>query len=162
MGADALGTAILIHHTFVTAGGSAYIQNQFVGQGIDQDGTSSIGSDAETFELQPVYFAFAHFARATEPGWLLAQATDDSEEILASAWVSPDGSDYMIVLVNQSDDYLDVEIVAPGDFETALAGASVTRTVFNGVERAAELGTLPPDRVLRVPGRAVVTIAGAN
>lgn len=159
MGADGLGTAILTHHTFVTAGGAAYIQNQFVSQGLDQNGGSPIGSDPETFEIQPVYHALAHFARRTDPGWLLGEATSDSEDILSSAWVSPDGTALTIVLVNQADDYSDIEIATPTDWETALANASLTRTVFNGIERSAALGLMPSDRVLRLPGRSVVTIA---
>jgi hypothetical protein len=35
----------------------------------------------------------------------------------------------------------------------------VTRTVFDGVERSAELGRLAQSRVVRVPGRSIVTIA---
>ena len=168
MGANGLGTAVLLHHTFVTAGGSAYIQNQFVSQGIDQNGTSPIGSDAETFELQPPYHALAHYARSTEPGWLLAGATASGEEpeelegVLASAWVSPDASELTIVVVNQADSYSDVLISAPPDWEAALTEANVTRTVFNGIERSADLGKLPPDRVLRIPGRSVVTITATS
>jgi len=37
--------------------------------------------------------------------------------------------------------------------------AEVTRTVFDGVERSADLGALPPAWVVRVPGRAIVTVA---
>lgn len=162
MGANGLETAILTHHTFVTAGGAAYLQNQFVAQGLDQSGGSPIGSDGEIFEIQPVYHALAHFARSTDPGWLLAAANDDSEDVLSSAWVSPDGSELTIVLVNQSDEYSDVEIAAPASWDAALRTASVTRTVFNGVERSADLGSLARDRVLRIPGRSVITIAAAQ
>lgn len=159
MGANGIDTAILLHHTLVTAGGAGYIQNQLVAQAIDQNGGSPIGSDGETFELQPAYHALAHYARETDPGWLLAAAESGSDDVLASAWVSPDGSRLTTVLVNQSDRYSDVEIDAPGEWRAALENATVTRTVFTGVERSADLGVLPPNRVLRIPGRTAVTIA---
>jgi hypothetical protein len=43
-----------------------------------------------------------------------------------------------------------------------LGKARVIRTVFNGVERSAELGVLSPERVVRLPGRAIVTIAASS
>ena len=40
----------------------------------------------------------------------------------------------------------------------AIALSEVTRTVFEGIERSAELGPLPAEGVVRVPGRAIVTV----
>jgi glucuronoarabinoxylan endo-1,4-beta-xylanase len=159
MGANGIDTAILLHHTLVTAGGAGYIQNQLMSQAIDPGGGSPIGSDGVTFEIQPAYHALAHFARDTDPGWLLAEAESGSEDVLASAWVSPDAARLTIVLVNQGERYTDVEVDAPTEWRAALESAVVTRTVFTGVERSVALGTLPPNRVLRIPGRTAVTIA---
>ena len=43
--------------------------------------------------------------------------------------------------------------------ELAPTSSTVTRTVFDGVERSAELGALPAEGTVRVPGRAIVTVA---
>ncbi len=40
-----------------------------------------------------------------------------------------------------------------------LRGSEVTRTVFDGVDRSAELGVLSAEGILGVPGRSVVTVA---
>jgi hypothetical protein len=42
--------------------------------------------------------------------------------------------------------------------ETPMA-SHVTRTVFPGIERTAELGALPPEGIITVPGHAIVTVA---
>jgi len=33
------------------------------------------------------------------------------------------------------------------------------RTVFDGVERSVELGSLPSERIVQIPGRSIVTVA---
>ena len=47
----------------------------------------------------------------------------------------------------------------PASLEEIPATSEVTRTVFEGIERSAELGALPAEGILRVPSRGIVTVA---
>jgi len=78
---------------------------------------------------------------------------------LSSAWLSPDGGSLTLVLVNGGDDLVNVEVVLPEEYAPFLEDTSVIRTVFGGVERMADLGGLPNDAVVRIPGGSVVTIS---
>ncbi len=86
-------------------------------------------------------------------------ATSNMPDLLASAWLSPDESALTIVLVNSGRSTFDVAL----DLDSTSPGSSkVTRTVFDGVERSADLGSLLAEGVVEVPSRAIVTIAVQN
>ncbi len=158
MGADAIGTAILIHHTLITAGGGAYLQQQMVSPVFDSEGGAPIGADDQAFEVQPALHALAHFAKNTEPGWVNVLATGDSDDLLTSAWLAPSEDELTIVLVNPSDEDQAAELEVPAEWLDALPIATVMRSVFRGVELSANLGELSASRVVRVPARSVVTV----
>ena len=54
--------------------------------------------------------------------------------------------------------FLDLAL-EPGE---TFASSTVTRTVFDGVERSAELGSLSSEAVVQVPVRAIVTVSLGN
>ncbi len=153
MGADGLGTAVLLHHTLVTEGATVYLHNALVSptEGLD---ALIVVSDS-TFALQPTYHAIRHYARFTNPGWVRAGAVSDQSNLLASTWVSPSGA-VTVVIVNTGTDSFDVEL---GLALNATVPSQVTRTVFDGVERSADLGSLPSERIVRLPGHSIVTVA---
>lgn len=158
-----LNTAVLVHHTLVTAGGGAYLQRNFIvdlaADGLEEEARALIGIQGDSFRLLPPYHALAHFAQSTDEGWLRVSATFDSGELLASAWVAPDDSALTIVLINPTTTPARVELRAPLGWEDAFSDASVTRTVFDGVERSAPLGTLDLPHGVEVPGHSTLTIA---
>ena len=153
MAADGLGTAVLLHHTLVTEGASVYLQNALVGPSVDS-GALIVVADSK-LALQPAYHALRQFSRSTDPGWVRAQADSDQASLLASTWVSPKGA-VTVVVVNAGADSFNVEL---GLEVTSTTHSQVTRTVFDGVERSADLGSLPSNRSVRVPGHSVVTVA---
>lgn len=157
MNADGIDTAILTHYSITFANAAAYVQGSFAGPNADDGTLIDLGADG--FETLPVFHALAHFARATDPGWIRVDAANDSDELLSSAWLSPDEASLTIVLVNPGGAAINAEVSAPEPFAELLASASVTRTVFDGVERSSDLGVLPEDRVVRLPGHAIVTVA---
>jgi hypothetical protein len=63
------------------------------------------------------------------------------------------------VLVNTGTDELAAEVIVPAEQRLRLVNSEITRTVFDGLERSAVLGALPPSGVVRVPGRSIVTVA---
>ncbi len=158
MQADGLGTAILAHYSLTVANVAAYLQQSFAWPDAQEDGTL-IRLNTDGFETLSAYHALAHFARSTDPGWVRVDAANDEGPLLSSAWLSPDEASLTIILVNPEDSAVNAEISAPAPFDAFLAGAGVTRTVFGGVERSADLGPLSAERVVRVPGGAMVTIA---
>ncbi len=61
------------------------------------------------------------------------------------------------MLVNASTSDVDAKLeLAMGDWPTM---SRVTRTVFGGVERSADLGALSAEGILRIPGRSIATVA---
>jgi len=162
MEGDGLDTAILAHHFLTLTGASSYLQAVFVSPTLEAGALALISLDGDTFQTMPAYHALAHYARDTDPGWLRVDATNDSSALLSTAWLAPDGLGLTIVLVNPSDALLATQISLAAPLDALLDGALVTRTTFEGVERSAELGELGPDGIVRVPGHAVVTVAGRS
>ena len=159
MQADGLGTAMLIHDTTVVEGAAAYLQQTLT--------TSSTGPAANTqalvavgpnnFTLQDPYYAVQHYALHTEPGWVRVDAASSSPSVLASAWLSPSGDALTIVLVNPGSSAIDAKVNLPAGSPSGTS--SVSRSVFGGVERGADLGKLSAEGILSVPPRSVVTVA---
>jgi O-glycosyl hydrolase len=159
MQADGFGTALLIHYTTTVEGASAYLQTSLASSatGPATNPQSLVRLTANDFAIQEPYYSLRHFARYTEPGWVRVDVSSSSTGLLASAWQSPDENALAVVLVNAGT--LDVDAKLELTSGAWPPTSHVTRTVWSGVERAAELGTLSKEGVLRVPGRAIATIA---
>jgi glucuronoarabinoxylan endo-1,4-beta-xylanase len=161
MQADGFGTAMLLHYTLAVEGAAVYVQTALASaaSGPYANAKALFGLEADTFARQEPFYAFRHYSLDTAPGYVRVDATSSAPDLLSSAWLSPDESAVTIVLVNTGRATLDVELdlgaVTP-------ASSKVTRTVFDGVERSADLGSLPPENVVKVPSRAVVTVAIEN
>lgn len=153
MAADGLGTAIALHHTLVTEGASSYLQNALLAPSADSGALIVVNGSSVT--CSDAYHALRQFARYTEPGWVRVAAQTDQPNLLASTWVSPAGA-VTVVLVNATTEPYDVEV----DHDAAAhASAQVIRTSFDGVERSANLGPLPENRIVRLPMHSMVTVA---
>ncbi len=155
MRADGLGTAVLLHHTLVTEGASAYLHDALVGP----PASSTLGANplivlgADGFRAQPTYHALRHYASHTDPGWVRVGTLSDHESVLSSAFLSPAGDTLTIVLVNPGADRLEVKLALDSWIST-----HVMRTAFDGTERSAELGELPSERVVQLPGHSMATV----
>ena len=82
-------------------------------------------------------------------------ADSDVGDLLASAWLSPDEETLALVLTNSGSAEQIVEIQL-GDAE--IQRSSVTRTVLPGNERSQDLGELPANHVVKVPGQSMVSV----
>ncbi len=158
MQADGLGTAVLLHHTLVTVGAAAYLHSALIGPPATTtvDSGALITLDGENFTPQPCYHALRHFAFHTDPDWIRVAADSNQQNLLASAFISPAGNALTIVLVNAGVDPVTVEI---GLNSATMSNSHVTRTVFDGIERSADLGKLPVENVLRLPEHSMATVA---
>ncbi len=157
--ANGIDTAVLTHYALTSLGASAYLHQRFIGQELDDSSMFLIGTDGTNLALLPAYHALAHFARHTDPGWVRIESTSDSSALLASTWVSPDETSVTVVLVNSGESPIDAEVSLAAPLDGLFENAQVTRTSFDGDERSANLGALSTDRVVRVPGHAIVTIS---
>ncbi len=162
MAASGLDTAVLTQMSLLHANAAAYIQQAFVNTDFAEDSHHLIGVDDTTFRKLPVYHAISHFARYTTQGWVRVDADVGSSEVLSSAWMSPEEDAITIILVNPTAEPENVELDVSGDASSLLDSAMVYRTVFDGVERSAELGSLSEDRVIRVPGKSIVTVTSVT
>jgi O-glycosyl hydrolase len=157
--ANGFETAVLAHYALTAADVSVYLQNDLVSLTAEVADVALVLLTDDALEPQGPYYALMHFAKHTDPGWVRVDARSDGAELLASAWISPDEGALTIVLINSGAGQLEVEVALPDALHTALERTEVTRTVFEGVERSAELGALPPENGVRVPGHSIVTIA---
>ncbi len=151
-------TAVLMHYSLVLEGASAYLQNALVGplptspamQGV------LIALDDQGYALQDSYFAMRHYALFSDPGWTRVGATSGQPDLLVSAWISADETALTLVLTNTGGEEVVVQLDVGARSPTS---SRVTRTVFDGVERGAELGALSTEARVRVPSRSIVTVA---
>ncbi len=160
MQANGIDTAVLAQLTLTVAGSSAYLQEGFINSDLSEESTRLMGTDNKTFKKRPTYHALAHFARSTAPGWIRVDATIDTSQVLSSAWMLPNEDALTIILVNPDIEAVNVDLSLEGNAADLLQVASVVRTVFDGVERSADLGVLSPSQLVRLPGQSIVTIAG--
>jgi glucuronoarabinoxylan endo-1,4-beta-xylanase len=156
--AEGLGTAVQMHYALAVEGAAVYLQNDLVGSALSlANNTTALTSlTADSFTIQAPYHAMRHYAFFTDPGWVRVATTVAAGGLLASAWLSPDEDALSVVIVNGG--------VTEEAAQLALdplkwVSSQVVRTVFDGVERSAELGSLTADRVVRLPSHSITTVA---
>jgi glucuronoarabinoxylan endo-1,4-beta-xylanase len=156
MAEDALTTAILMHSSFVVENAAVFIHNGFVGSANSlDDGRVLIHLNEDAFVVGDLYHVMLHYSAHIEPGWVRVAADSDNEDVLASAWRSPEGDATVIVLTNPGI----TEQVVHVDVRSDASDSIVTRTVLPGVERSANLGALSVDGTVRLPGQSIATVA---
>lgn len=159
MQTEGIETAVLMHFALTSANATAYLQNDLVVANPDNAGLGLALLTDDTFELVPNYYVFSHFSKPTAPGFVRVAAQSSSPELLVSAWLAPDQRRLALVLVNPGESEVDAKLALPEPLKSDLKGTLVTRTVFDGLERAASLGALPPSGIVSVPGRSIATVS---
>ncbi len=158
MQADGFGTALLIHHALAVEGAAMYLQTALLGPltGPLTNPMALIGLEGDRFTLQDPYFAMLHYARFTDPGWTRIEVSSSHAGLLASGWLSPDEASLTLVLVNH--DWQELSVAVDG-WVTGFGEPQLLRTVFDGSERAAELGAWPPGASIPLPPRSIATLS---
>jgi glucuronoarabinoxylan endo-1,4-beta-xylanase len=159
MRAEGLETAVLMHHALTAAGASVYMQNDLVALTPAAADVSLVLLTADGLTPQGPFYALAHFAKHTAPAWARIDAGSDRAALLSSAWLSPDERALTVVLINAGPRALDAELAVTDALLAQLTRTEITRTVFEGVERAAPLDSLSEKGVVRMPARSIVTVA---
>jgi hypothetical protein len=97
----------------------------------------------------------SHYSRFTDPGWQRVGTSSSAPGLLASAWMNPEHDTLTLILVNASAGSMSVGL----DLETEnVRSARLTRTVFDGSERFADLGTWLVGSSISLPRRSIVTV----
>jgi hypothetical protein len=158
MQSDGMGTAVLVHQSLVVEGASAYLQGVLAGPASASKVVPGmlIALTSDSFSREPAYHALRHYALNTDPDWTRTDVDAPVPGVLVSAWISPDGDALTVVLVNEGATAIDIQLDLDGYLPS---NSQVTRTVFDGAERSAELGPLPEDGTLRLPRRSIATVA---
>jgi len=110
-------TAWLINNALTIEDVSAYIYWELVWSPTPPTGLVTISNPAPNspYAINDTYYALKHFARWTDPGWVRVDATSSVSAVRTSAFVSPDGANLTLVLLNTGDkDHL--VAVTPGAF----------------------------------------------
>jgi glucuronoarabinoxylan endo-1,4-beta-xylanase len=157
MSGDALTTAVLLHASLAIEGAAAFVNNGFIESAgsLEPGNTVLINLTEDDFVLGDPYHVMLHYSAHISPGWVRVAADSDTDDVLSSAWVSPDDESMVLVLTNPNNTTKVVRLdTGIGDG----ASSSVTRTTLNGVERSTELGALPADGNVSLPGRSMVTV----
>ena len=157
MSADGFDTAVLIHHVVAEGNASMYLQAALVGprSGPAMNRSALIGMDGKDVVLQDPYFAMSHFSRFTDPGWSRVAATTNTPGLLASAWLAPAHDALTIVLVNAGGQPLTVDLDLGAE---KIRSARLLRTVFDGLERFADLGVWTAASTISLPPRSIATV----
>jgi glucuronoarabinoxylan endo-1,4-beta-xylanase len=159
MQADGLGTAMLIYYTTTVENAAAYLQTTLTSSatGPSTNFDALVGLTATDFTIRQPYYAMQHYSLHTDPGWTRIDANSSSSSLLSSAWLAPEGDALTVVLINDGTTDLSAALDFASDDQPA--HSVVSRTVFDGVERGAVLGSLSTSGVLKVPARSIVTVA---
>jgi glucuronoarabinoxylan endo-1,4-beta-xylanase len=161
MQADGFGTAVLLHDALTIENAAIYVQTALIGPASSPNvnPTALITLSPTDFTLEAPYYAMRHYSFFTQPGWVRVQASSDTPQLLSSGWLSPAADALTIVLVNTGSSALAVQL---NSGQGSWATSRVVRTVFDGVERSVELGSLTSENVVALPGRSIVTVAQHN
>lgn len=153
-------TAWLMNNALTVEGVSAYIYWELIwNDGNPPTGLVTISnpfSSSGSYTINDTYYAFKHFARWTDPGWIRIEAKTSASAVRASAFVSPDGGSMTLVLLNASDrDRL--VAVNPGTFTFG----SLAAYRSSGDHERTTTVSLEGDGTLALPSRSIATVTFA-
>jgi glucuronoarabinoxylan endo-1,4-beta-xylanase len=153
-------TAWLIHNAVAVENVSAYLYWALVwAPGTPVNWLVTVEDPSLTFTtpkgytINDPYYALKHYARWVDEGWVRVGATSPVAAVKASAFVSPDGTELTVVLLN-TDTAAHSVAVAPGSF----AASTVAAYRSSGAsERTAALA-LGDGNVVDMPAQAIATV----
>jgi O-glycosyl hydrolase len=146
-------TAWLIQNAVSVEGVSAYLYWDLYW--VPQSTPSGLVTVSRTgYTINDDYYAVQHFAKLTGTGWSRVDTSSTESVIASSAFLSPDGTELTLVLLNT--DSADHQVtIDPGAF------AGTTSAVYRSsgtTERYAAIGPLDAAGSLDLPSRSVATV----
>jgi O-glycosyl hydrolase len=160
---DMFATAWLMNNAVTVEGVSAYIYWDLTWDAPGGLVTTENPYDRSSWKtdkgyaVRDPYYAVKHFARWVDCGWTRVAATASTTAVKVSAFVSPDGSQTTVVLLNTGATARDVTLTT-GDWTYANSDVFRTSSSADLTERTAELGPLPADGMITLPPLGIATI----
>ncbi len=135
------------------------MHDAFVGGNINAWIIWQFTSILEAGQKKPAYWIAKHFFRYIRPGMVRADASPEEGDLLASAYASPDGKAVTIVLINTSEEDMELSVELgqepPDSFKMFLSTAE---------EKFTDCGNLGGGRsfALSLPGKSIATLTGGS
>jgi glucuronoarabinoxylan endo-1,4-beta-xylanase len=112
-----------------------------------------------TFFINDSYYAIQHFAKWIDVGWQRVAATTTGVGVTVSGFLSPDGTQLTLVLLNTDGvDHLVTVDPGPVDAGASAFGSSAVYRTSGLTERASPLGALPSGNAFDMPASAIATV----
>ena len=148
-------TAWLINNALTVENVSAYIYWELVWSATPATGLVTIAGPfgSSTYTINDTYYALTHFARWTDPGWVRVDAKSSNPAVRTSAFVSPDGSNLTLVLLNAGSRDHRVA-VSPGAFP--FASLAIYRS--SGASERTTRVAPESDGGIWLPSRSIATL----
>jgi glucuronoarabinoxylan endo-1,4-beta-xylanase len=110
-------------------------------------------SNENGFSVNPHFYAFKHFAKYIRRGYERVEATNTNEGIRSSVFISPDGTELVMVLINIAEHAVTTNAVPAG-------WQSTNSQIYQSVEgnMYQSLGSVPASGELSLPAQSVSTI----
>jgi glucuronoarabinoxylan endo-1,4-beta-xylanase len=111
---EAMNLACLMHNSLVFENVSAYLYWELFWQ--SPKGLVSFPSWG-TYRINPIYYAFKHYAAFTNPGWYRVEASTalgSLGDLCISAFKNPDNNQLTIVIINKSTTSIDLMLTLKG------------------------------------------------
>jgi glucuronoarabinoxylan endo-1,4-beta-xylanase len=155
-----LNTAWLIHNAVTVEGVSAYLYWALawapgapVNWLVTVEDPSRAFTTAKGYTINDPYYALKHYARWVDEGWVRVDAASSLPAVKSSAFVSPDGLQLTVVLLN-TDAAAHTVAVAPGGFAATTAAAYRSA---GAAERTTPV-TVDAAPTVDMPAQSIVTV----
>ena len=163
-GIDMLQTALLIHNSMVVEDASAYLFWSLIwptgGSGlINQENPWQQGSWTypHGYTIDAKYYAMKHFSYFVTPGYRRVETEGVGANSRFSAYLAPDNSRLVIVLINTGSSSSDAALALNG-FTWSTSAVYQTVGTNAQVSQFAALGSAPADLEFTLPGYSLTTV----
>ena len=148
-------TAWLMNNVLTQANASAYFYWDLIwpnGGLIDIDNPYDKAGwrNAKGYQLTPHYYAYKHFTRFIHAGYTRVDHTCSNSFVRASAYISPDGKQLTVVMINPTEQAITSSVdIGGGVAKKTTVYQSITNDYFK---------QLPTSASIQLPAKSVTTI----
>lgn len=163
---DMIQTACLIHNCLTIGQDSGFnywslvwpfpgdalvqIENPYASHSTWTNAPSGVTTQSHGWWLTPAYWAMKHFSYFIQPGYMRVSATDSDSNVRSSAFLSPDGSRLVVVLINTNASASSAMTLNFGAFNSGKSSVYQTAgtNTYAGTNTFLSLGSLVGPQIL--------------
>jgi glucuronoarabinoxylan endo-1,4-beta-xylanase len=151
---DAMNLAMLMHNALTVEGVVSYFYwDLYWG---DSGGLLTIEFPWDPdpgYIINPVYYAFKHYAKFTDPGWQRVYATETSTDLRMSAYISPSNQQVAVVIINTGGGSVSLDLSFNG---FSITTGAVYRSTSS--QNCANVGSYTGGS-LSIPAQSITTLS---